>query len=196
MQTLSAFRAYEDNDVRRDKDDGRLRYEPPAGLQLRIERRGVEETWAGWRMTSSVQDDNIYAYCLSTELSEDLAQRLESPFCVEITNPVALVGRIRRAVALRSQLDRLFFGPVDYRKLDVIPGSDWAIPEKVGFIKPDRWAWQHEYRILVGKRRAFDVQNVRMTLETGPQPAPPAVDHPPLVLIVPPFTRGVEVHKF
>jgi hypothetical protein len=34
MHTLAAFRAYEDSDVRRDRHDGRLQFEPSEGLQF------------------------------------------------------------------------------------------------------------------------------------------------------------------
>lgn len=198
MQTLANFRGYEDNDVRRDPDDGRLRYQPADGLPVNVEGRESEAPWAGWRLTSSVKEEDVYIYCLSTEKSEYLAQRFESPFCVEIENPIGLIGRIRRSVRLRSQLERkqIYHGSVDYRNLEVIPTVDWALPEKIGFMKPEGWDWQCEYRIIVGKRGAFDVENVRMTLETGPQPITPIVNHPPLVLTLGDFSRGTRLHRF
>ena len=198
MQTLASFRVYEDNDVRRDRDDGRLCYQPDGGLPINIEGREPAEPWAGWRLTSSVKDENVYAYCLSTEKTEQLAQRFESPFCVEIENPIGLIGRIRRSVRLRSQLERrnLYHGPVDYRGLEVIPAADWALPEKIAFMKPEGWEWQREYRVLVGKKGAFDVENVRMTLETGPQPFAPTVNCPPLVLTLGDFSRVTQLHRF
>lgn len=46
MQTLANFRSYEDNDVRRDPNDGRLRYQPADGLRLNIEGREPGVAWA------------------------------------------------------------------------------------------------------------------------------------------------------
>ena len=198
MQPLANFRGYEDNNVRRDRDDGRLRYQPSDGLPVNIEGSEHDEPWEGWRLTSSVKEEDVYVYCLSTAKSEHLAQRFESQFCVEIENPVGLIGRIRRSVSMRSRLERnqIYHGPVDYRGLEVIPNADWALPEKIAFMKPEGWDWQLEYRVLVGKKRAFDVENVRMTLETGPQPIAPIVNHPPLVLRLGDFSRSAQLHRF
>jgi hypothetical protein len=198
MQTLANFRGYEDNDVRRDPDDGRLRYQPLEGLPINFEGKEPTEPWKGWRLTSSVKEEDVYVYCLSTEKSAQLAKRFESPFCVEIYNPTSFVGRIRRSVRLRSQLERrqLYFGSVDYRSLEVVPTIDWALPEKIALIKPEAWAWQNEFRIVVGKKDAFDVENVRMTLETGLPNSAPINNHPPLMLSLGDLSRHSRMHKF
>lgn len=105
---------------------------------------------------------------------------------------------MRRSVRLRSQLARkqFHYGPVDYRGVEVIPSIDWALPEKIGLMKPEEWDWQREFRILVGKKGAFDVENVRMALETGPQPVAPIANHPPLVLTVGDLSRDTRLHRF
>lgn len=199
LQTLANFRRYEDANVRRDENDGRLRYQPAGGLPINFEGR-PPEVWADWRFTSSVREEDIYAYCMSTERSEALTDRFESPFCVEITDPVVFVRRIHRAVRLRSRLERkcVHHGPVDYRDVEAVPAADWALPEKVGRIKPPDWAWQREYRVLVGKKGAFDPENVRLTLERGPQPAPPAgaVPDPPLSVRLGNCSNGMRLHRF
>ena len=198
MQTLANFRGYEDNDVRRDPNDGQLRYEPAGGLPIQFEGREANEPWHGWRFTSSVKEEDVYVYCLSTERSGELAERFESPFCVEICNSVSLIGRIRRKVQLRSQLERkhLYADPVDYRSVEAIPAADWALPEKVAFIKPEGWSWQQEYRVLVGKKGAFDAENVRLSLQTGPQPLAPLANHPPLILTLGDLSGITELHRF
>lgn len=198
MQTLANFRGYEDNDVRRDPNDGSLRYEPAGGLPIQFAGQEPNEPWDGWRFVSSVKDEDVYAYCLSSERSEILAERFESPFCVEIRNPVSLIGRISRRVQLRSQLDRnlLPHGPVDYRGPDAAPAADWALPEKVALMKPDGWGWQNEYRIVIGKKGAFDVENVALTLQTGPQPLAPIVNHAPLILTLGDLSGITELHTF
>lgn len=198
MQTLANFRGYEDNDVRRDANDGLLRYEPASGLPIQFAGRENNAPWQGWRFTSSVNEEDIYVYCLSTEKSAELAERFESPFCVEIRNPASLIGRISRKVQLRSQLDRklLPHGPVDYRNAEAAPAADWALPEKVALIKPEGWGWQNEYRIVIGKKGAFDVENVKLALQSGPQPLAPVANHPPLILTVGDLSSITELHKF
>ncbi len=198
MQTLANFRGYEDNDVRRDRDDGRLRYEPAGGLLVNVEGREDEPPWQGWRFTSSIKPEDVYVYCLSTERSEELARKFESPFCIEITNPITLIARIRGSVRLRSSLERnrLFFGEVEYRSVEAAPAADWALPEKIAFIKPEDWSWQHEYRILVGKKGVFNIENVHLTLETGPGAIAPFADNPPLMLRVGNIARIATLHRF
>ena len=103
---LSYFRAFEDELVRGDPDDGKLRYEPEKGLLLTKENGEVVTMPAGWRFRASVRAEDIFVYCLSTELSAEIAEKFECPWCVEITEPHRLLGRIARHVRLRSQFDR------------------------------------------------------------------------------------------
>lgn len=123
---LSYFRAYEDALVRGDPDDGKLRYEPEEGLVLTKENGDVLEMPPGWRFRASVKADDIFVYCLSTELSPEIAAKFECPYCVEIKEPMRLLGRISMHVRLRSKLDRkgVYSSVVDYRKLATAPGAD------------------------------------------------------------------------
>jgi hypothetical protein len=94
-------------------------------------------------------------------------------------------------------LDRnVYWGPVEYRDLAVAPGGDWALPEKVAFIKPHTWAWQTEYRIVVGRRGAFAVENVDLALENGPGDLSTAAAGNPLILAVGDLSRIAQLHRF
>ena len=130
LRPLIYFRAFEDEFVRGDPDDGKLRYEPEAGLTLNKQDGEVVKLPAGWRFRASVRAEDIFVYCLSTELSADLAAKFECPFCVEIDDPIKLLGRVIAHVRLRSKLDRnhVYGDAIDYRKLEAEPGADWALP--------------------------------------------------------------------
>jgi len=169
FNTLAHFRVYEDELVRGDPADGKLRHEPAGGLVLTKISGEVITMPAGWRFTSSVRADHIFVYCLSNVRSEKLAAKFNSPFCVEIKDPARFLTRIMLKVSLRTKLDRrhILRGPVDYRTAQKIPGVDWALPERVAFIKPESFAWQDEYRIVLGKKGAFAPNNVRCAIETG-----------------------------
>jgi hypothetical protein len=199
LSTLSHFRNYEDNLVRGDPQDGKLTYQPAAGLTLTKESGEVVELPAGWRFRSSVRADDIFVYCMSCVNSEELAAKFESPFCVEIKNPIHLIGQMRSKVRLRSRLDRrhLYSGPVAYRSLEAAPGADWALPERVAFIKPEGWSWQDEYRIVVGMKGAFDVENVECALEVGDgEKTAVTGGHDPLILSVGDLSGIAELHRF
>jgi len=198
LSTLAYFREYEDNLVRSDPDDGKLRYQPAAGLTLTKSNGEVVEL-PGWRFRASVRAEDIFVYCMSCGKSEEMAAKFESPFCVEIKNPAGFVGRVRSGVRLRSRLDRkhLYHGSVDYRSMEAAPGADWALPEKVAFIKPEGWSWQDEYRIVVGKKGAFNVENVECALETGDGDNVAATgERNPLILKVGDLSRIAELHRF
>jgi hypothetical protein len=196
MRPLSYFRVFEDELVRGDPDDGKLCHAPEDGLVITKSTGEVVEM-KGWRFRASVQADDIFVYCLSTELSAEIAAEFECPFCVEISEPVRLLGRISSHVRLRSKLDRhVYSHAIDYRDLAAAPGIDWALPERVAFIKPDGWAWQKEHRIVVGRKGAFAVENVDLALETGggvPTPAAGVAD--PLVLHVGDLSKVTTLHR-
>lgn len=198
LRSLAYFRAYEDASVRGDPHDGKLRYEPESGLALTKDSGEVVTLPPGWRFRASVRPEDIFAYCLSLERSEILAERFESPFCVEIKDVDALFAGIKASVRLRSKLDRrnVHRGLVEYRDLAHAPGTDWALPEKVAFIKPQDLAWQAEYRMIVGRKGAFAAENVDLALEN------PLSDHPvvavgdPLILSVGDLSRIAQLHCF
>lgn len=196
---LSYFRAFEDELVRGDPDDGKLRYEPEEGLLLTKENGDVVAMPAGWRFRASVRAEDIFVYCLSTELSGEIAEKFECPYCVEIQEPHRLLGRIARHVRLRSKFDGqgVYSQRVDYRKLTATPGVDWALPEQVAFIKPEGWAWQREHRVVFGRRGAFAAENVELALETERFEIGLAdADHNPLILHVGDLSRFTVLHRF
>lgn len=196
MQTLATFQGYEDEDVRRDPDDGRLRFQPDGGLPINIEGR-EPEVWANWRATFSVKSADMFVYCLSTVRSEELAERFDSRFCVEFLNPISLVSRIRNVVRLRSAMDRaIFFQKVEYRNQQVPPGVAWALPHQVAFVKPEEWAWQNEFRVIVGKKGVFALHNLEMQLETGPPQRAPRADSQPLILTIGSMARVAKIIRF
>ncbi len=197
FSTLAFFRAFEDGSVRGDPDDGKLQYKPEGGLT--ITKQGGEVFQLDRRFRASVKANDIFVYCMSNQLSEKLAERFESPFCAEIKHPIGFIGRIRRSVRMRSRLDHanVHFGPVDYRTLDIQPGADWALPEKVAFIKPEAFVWQNEYRVVLGNKGAFGVENVELALESeGAINGPSEADHNPLVFNVGDLSKITELYRF
>lgn len=198
LQSLAYFRAHEDASVRGDPDDGKLRYQPEPGLTLTKNDGEVVTLPPGWRFRASVRAEDIFVYCLSLERSEALAEKFQSPFCVEIKDTDALFAKTKASVRLRSRLDRrnVYRGLVEYRDVAIAPGGDWALPEKVAFIKPPGWAWQAEYRMVVGRKGAFAVENVDVALENGPSDLAAAAAGNPLMLAVGDLSRIAQLHRF
>lgn len=193
LRTLASFRAFENDSARGDPDDAVLQYKPAEGLEIT-----KTETGKTFRMhrtfRSSVKADQIFVYCLSTELSEHIAERFGSRFCVEIPS-LRLINSIRRAVRLRSGFDRkIYAGPVEYRRGDQPPKVDWALPERISFMKDQHWDYQKEYRIIAGKKGSLGVENVELTLQDGPAPNQPPTSET-LNLTLGSFTKHAKLHK-
>ncbi|MEE4209595.1 MAG: hypothetical protein V2I43_10045 [Parvularcula sp.] len=194
--TLGTYHVFEDNEVRRDPSDGLLRYKPEGGVTINQGDRTFQNNMA---FVSIVKVNDIYVYCMSNKLSEELATRFNSPFCVEIQHCLGFIGRIRRQVRLRSQLDHanVFARSIDYRVLDREPGADWALPERLAFIKPEPFEWQDEFRIVIGNKGALGVENVDTHLEAdGRNLAVTYEERDPLVLQLGDISRFAALRKF
>jgi hypothetical protein len=167
MQPLSHFRGLEADGVRGDPLDGILTHAPRDGLVLNMED-GRSITLKDGSFNSSVNQNDIFVYCASNQLSPDLANKF-GQFCVEITDPDVLVQRLSLRANPKSKLDydQLVCGKVDYREKSAEPRADWTLPEKLVLIKPPAFAWQDEFRIALGKRGAMIVENVALTIQTG-----------------------------
>jgi len=194
--TLGTYHVFEDEEVRRDPSDGLLRYKPEGGVTINQGDRTFRTSLA---FVSVVKVNDIYVYCMSNKLSEELAARFNSPFCVEIQNCLGFVGRIRRHVRLRSQLDHanVFARSIDYRGFEREPGADWALPERLAFIKPEAFAWQDEFRIVIGNKGALGAENVDTHLEAdGCDLAVAYEERDPLMLRIGDISTIATLHKF
>lgn len=184
FRSLSYFRAIEDGEVRGDKNDGTLTYAPEGGLLLTKED-GTTIHLAGWRFSSAAKHDEIYVFCVSRILSADLAARFGTPFCVEVFDPELIANRLKARAHINSKLDyaQTEHAGIDYRGPEQGPEADWALPEKIAFIKPTLFAWQDEYRYAIGRRNALDVHNVEVPLTSGTAQAVPVNSVPPPIIL-------------
>jgi hypothetical protein len=168
MRPLSHFRGREADGVRGDPRDGILTYAPKDGLVMNMED-GRVITLEGGSFNSSVNQNDVFVYCVSKQLSAELAEKFGA-FCVEIPDADLLVRRLKMRAHPSSQLDyeQVVCGDVDYREHSKKPGAAWALPERLVLIKPENFAWQGEFRIAVGKRDTMNVENVDLTIQIGP----------------------------
>jgi hypothetical protein len=198
LRPLSYFRDYEDQGVRADQHEGTLVHRPDAGLQVRLEHSG-ELVALPHRFESTTDEDNIFVYCLSTELSADIAARFKAAIAVEVLRPLGFLAALRSALRLRARFRsaQLVHQPVRYYEWDEPPLGDWAIPERVAMRKPKPYAWQKEYRFAVPVGNAFAVENVSVRL-VAPQSqrAPRAGDHAEERLRLGNLSKICKVHRF
>lgn len=198
MKPLSHFCHLEDGLIRGDRHEGLLAFAPPPGLEL-TKSDGSVVMMEGWRFLAQAKLDEIFVFCAGSELSQELAERFDnSRFCVEIPDPQVLVDRLRARADRTSKLDyqQIHHGYVEYVRPEQEPGADWALPERVAFRKLEEFDWQNEYRIALGVRGAFNVENVICMLHTGPLPPPAPPANQPLMLNLGSLEEHARVHRF
>jgi hypothetical protein len=195
LRPLSYFRLFEADGVRGDPRDGILTHAPEDGLVMNIDD-GRSIKLEGGSFNSSVNQNDVFVYCASVELSPDLAHKFGG-FCVELTDPDGLVKRLKARSHVTSQFDyeQIVCGKVDYREHSKEPGIDWALPERLVLIKPASFAWQKEFRIAIGKRGTMNVENVVLTIQTGPAAAATEPIPPSIVLKVGQISDSI-LHRF
>lgn len=196
MRPLSYFRALEaDEGVRGDRRDGILTYAPVGGLQMNMQN-GRVVTLEAASFNSSVQQNDIFVFCASNQLSADMAKQFGC-FCVEV-DPDCVIRRLKQRAHPSSQFDydQIISGNVDYRARDKEPGVDWALPEKLVLIKPESFAGQEEFRIAVGKRNSFAVENVGLTIQIGPTATSVAPMQTHIIANVGKLADAVKLHQF
>lgn len=186
FRTLSYFRDYEDEGVRSDPFEGTLAYRPMDGLRGKLVKTG-EEVDLPYTLESTAREDEIFVYCMSTEVNRAIGQRFGAQVALEITKPHEFLARVRSALAMRRRLrvEKLVHQEVRYYEQHEPPIIDWALPERIAVRKPASFAWQKEYRLAVPAGDAFDVENVQVKLVPLGAPRPPRVHaHPTLLLKV------------
>lgn len=184
FRALSYFRDYEDDGVRSDPCEGTLVHRPKDGLRVKMVKSG-QEVDIPYTLESTAREDEIFVYCMSTEVSKEIGRRFGVPVAVEITKPHEFLARVRSALAMRRRLraQKLVHQEVRYYEQHEPPIVDWALPERIAMRKPASFAWQKEYRLAVPVGDAFAVENVHVKLVSLGAPRPPrALVHPTLRL--------------
>lgn len=162
--SLASYRGLEDGGVRGDPKDATLHYAPAEGLEITMVADGRKLVGTSF----STAAENIFVYCASNELSAERAGEF-GPFCVEITDPDAIVARLRARASATSRLDyaRTVYGETEYRPYDKVPGADWAFPERVVLIKPPEYASQKESRIALPLKADAHSDDSNIVVEIG-----------------------------
>jgi hypothetical protein len=197
FRALSYFRDYEDDGVRSDEFEGTLVHLPKEGLRATMVASG-QEVDLPYSLESTAREDDIFVYCMSTEVNKDIGQRFKADVAIEITKPQVFLSRVRSALALRRRIraDRLMHQEVRYYERHEPPIVDWALPERIAMRKPASFSWQKEYRLAVPLGNAFAVENVQVKLVSPGAPRQPRAQvHPKLLLKLGPLGGVCLVHK-
>ena len=181
FRALSYFRDFEDGGIREDEYEGTLRHQPDGGLQITKTETGETLVLGGRFESTAKAADQIFVCCFSTIFCAELAATFNANACVEFSDSIKLVARVKSALRARSSVDQknVPFGLVHYRSDDEPPLADWALPEKIAMAKRAAYSSQSEFRIAFAIGDAFGVENVSVRLTDGPNPRIAArQDHP------------------
>lgn len=164
FRSLTYFRDYEDVGVRADEYEGTLVHQMQEGVAINNLTAGALSL--PYRFESTVKEDEIFVYCMSTELSPEIAQRFGADIAIEILDLSKFLNCLRTALSLRRRfrVDQLVHEDVRYYDWHEPPIVDWALPERIAMKKPKSFSWQKEYRFAVPIKDAFRVGNVKNNL--------------------------------
>lgn len=196
FRALSYFRDYEDDGVRSDEFEGTLVHLPKEGLRVTLVASG-QEVDLPYSLESTAREDDIFVYCMSTEVNKDIGQRFKADVAIEITKPQVFLSRVRSALALRRRIraDKLMHQEVRYYERHEPPIVDWALPERIAMRKPASFSWQKEYRLALPLGNAFAVENVQVKLVSPGAPRPSRAQvHPKLLLKLGSLASACRVH--
>lgn len=180
FRSLSYFRNYEELQVRGDRHEGQRLFAPSKGLEITKTESG-EKLQLPWAFESSVVDRDIFVFCLSHVRSEQLAREFGANACVEIHDPIALLSRVRAAIALRRWVKhgRLLHSSVEYYSPEAPPFAEWAVPERMVMRKTASYGHQQEYRIAFARGDALRVNKVQTQITATPGASQPTLERHP-----------------
>lgn len=170
FRPLSYFRDYEDKQIRGDEFEGTRLHRPDNGLEITLIET-QQKIILPYSFESTVNEEDIFVFCLSTVLSKNIAAQFQADSCVEIKDASVFISAIRSALSRRPSIKNktLIYGPVNYYSPDQPPIIDWALPERIAMSKLNSYAEQQEYRITFAVNDALRVENTRIRLVSHDQ---------------------------
>jgi len=180
FRSLSYFRDYEDEQVRGDKNEGKMIFSPEGGLVLNNQTQGYTGT-IPWKFTATVRLEEIFVFCLSRSFTQELGVRFNAVACVEIFDVKAFCARLESALptiaTFPGKPGRTRIGQtVEYYEETNNCNPTWACPDMIAALKLKAFAWQDEYRLVFSLTNALAFENAQYSLvrNGSSQPAKPA----------------------
>lgn len=172
FRSLSYFHDVEDNNVREDPNEGTALYRPEGGLIGNNMTEGRPFNLAGHALESTVKQEEIFVYCTSRSLTQELWGKFGAVACVEILDVAKFCARIEAALPRdatfpgrpgRTRIGRR----VDYYRETDNCNPRWALPDVIATSKFDDYAWQDEFRLVFSLTNALGFEKVNLRLVRG-----------------------------
>jgi hypothetical protein len=172
FRSLSYFRDLEDENVRQDQNEGTAVFRPEDGLIINNLTQGKTSLFPGYAFESAANQEEIFVFCLSRLLSDELRRRFRASACVEILDIGAFCGRVEAALPPEATFPGLpgktrIGQRVEYYKEAEGGNRRWALPDVIAASKLDSYAWQDEFRLVFSLTDALGFERVETRLVQG-----------------------------
>ena len=178
FRSLSHFRDLEDKNVREDEKEGVSIFRPKDGLIMHNETQGTTLTLPDHGLETVVKQDEIFVFCVSRSLTDELRESFNAVTCVEISNIGAFCDRVTAALPSSAK----FPGPpgrqrigqrVEYYCESGDCNPRWALPDVIATSKRETYAWQDEFRLVFSLSDALDFEKIIGRIVPPGSPRPP-----------------------
>ena len=176
-KTLAFFRDYEDSvskQVIGDEFESTRIYRPADGLQINNRTEGTSFSLK-MGFESSARAGEIYVFCFSLVLTDELVREFHSKACVEILKPALFINRWKSALPKDA---KYFAKKVNYYQPEHVPDNVWPQPDLIAATKLARFSYQHEYRLGFSITDALEFgQTTQLLVDRKVRPAPKPEEH-------------------
>jgi hypothetical protein len=149
---------------REDRNEGNSVYRPAGGLLITNHSKGKTFTLPDFAFESTANQEEIFVFCVSRSLSDELRKRSKAVVCVEILKIQTLCERIKRALPPRATFRA---GRVDYYDPNEAPNPRWALPDQIAMSKFRSYEWQDEFRFVFCLTDALGFEKAALRLVKG-----------------------------
>jgi hypothetical protein len=163
FRPLSFYLDIEDEEVRGDKNEGRMTFSPQGGLP--ITKTDGTRVDGFTQLNAVVMEDEIFVLCLSDTRSDMKADRF-GPHCVEVLDTTSFLQKAE--AALPAGAEALFSRKVTYDDPRAPPGPRHAFPDLTVASKWPSFSWQDEHRLFFSTTNALAFQNFNYTISNHP----------------------------
>jgi len=175
FRSLAYFRDQEDKNVRQDKKEGTAVFRPTGGLLIDNLTQGTTFRLPDSAFESTANQEEIFVFCASRSLTDELRKRFEAVVCVEILKIPKLCERIRRALPADATFRA---GRVAYYDQGEGGSPRWALPDQIAMSKLESYRWQDEFRLMFCLTEALGFEKGALRLVKGDAiQAPESAEH-------------------
>ncbi len=165
FRSLAYFRDYEDGRIRGDQHEGTAVHRPAGGLVINNQTQRTTIHLPDHTFESGAKQGEIFAYCLSRKISDELRDEFDAAVCVEITDVAAFCGRVQKALPTGSKFAgrpgcKRLGHRVEYYSIDGPSTPRWARPDLIAISKLDHFSRQAEFRLVFSETDALELQKV------------------------------------